>query len=64
MSKGQEIIGTFNPSSIEEVDQIKTKAIELIDLIESSVSDQRRKALAITHIETAAMFAIKGLFTK
>lgn len=65
MSKGKEIIGTFNNTGNEVIDQIKQKSAELIDLIESNVTeDPRRKALAITHIETAVMFGIKGLYTK
>lgn len=65
MTKGQEIIGTFNPNEEESVNQIKSKATDLIDLIDSLVvNDPRRKATAITHIETAQMFAVKGLFTK
>lgn len=65
MSKGKEIIGTFNAEGKEAIDQIKQKAAELVNLIEAAVeNDPRRKALAITHIETGVMFGVKGMFTK
>ena len=62
MSKGQEIIGKFNASEKSEVDLIKEKAIELVDLIEEYGKDQRRKATAITDIEKGTMMAVKSLF--
>ena len=62
MSKGQEIIGKFNASEKSEVDLIKEKAIELVDLIEGYGKDPRRKATAITNIEQGVMWAIKSLF--
>lgn len=62
MSKGQDIIGKFNASEKSEVDLIKEKAIELIDLIEEYGKDPRRKATAITNIEQGVMWAVKSLF--
>ena len=62
MSKGEQIIGTFNPSSEQDVDLIKQKAIELVNLIEEKGKDQRRKAAAITQIELGVMMGVKSLF--
>ncbi len=74
-TKGQYRVGTsFNPSQSSVVDQIKTKAAELIDLINDIplplVSNQemalhgneiaRLKALAQTAIEEGAMWAVKA----
>ena len=69
-TKGEYRVGiTFNPSASSVVDEIKRKAADLIDLIESIPSDRdsergneagRLKALAQTEIETAAMWAVKA----
>lgn len=72
MTKGEYRVGiTFNPSNDDMVGQIKRKAADLIDLIESiptalmtcdaQLSEVfRLKALAQTHIEDAAMWAVKA----
>lgn len=62
MSKGTEIIGTFNNENRSDVDEIKAKASELVDLIEALGKDPRRKATAITDIEKGTMMAVKSLF--
>jgi len=62
MTKGEQIIGKFNPSSEEGVDLIKQKAIELVNLIEENGKDPRRKAAAITQIEFGVMMGVKSLF--
>ena len=62
MSKGEQIIGTFNAESRSDVDKIKEKAIELVNLIEELGKDPRRKAAAITDIEKGVMMAVKSLF--
>lgn len=62
MTKGEEIIGTFNTSGSEAVDAIKQKATELINLIDEHGKDPRRKATAITNIEQGTMWAVKSLF--
>lgn len=62
LSKGEQIIGTFNPSSEQDVDLIKQKAIELVNLIEEKGKDPRRKAAAITQIELGVMMGVKSLF--
>lgn len=51
---------TFNPGSNPLVDAIKLKTAELIDLVEENkVYDPRLAALAQTHYEDAAMWAVK-----
>lgn len=69
-TKGEYRVGTtFNPSASSIVDEIKRKAADLIDLIETIPSDRetergneagRLKALAQTEIESAAMWAVKA----
>jgi hypothetical protein len=51
---------SFNPDSVDDVSRIKTKTAELIDLVESiKAKDPRLAALAQTHYEDAAMWAVK-----
>jgi hypothetical protein len=67
---GQYRVGAnFNPSANPTVDLIKGLAAELIDLIETIHSDRetprgnevgRCKALAMTAVEDAAMWAVKA----
>ena len=69
-TKGEYRVGTtFNPSASGIVDEIKRKAADLIDLIDTIPSDRdsergneagRLKALAQTEIESAAMWAVKA----
>jgi hypothetical protein len=69
-TKGSYRVGiSFNPSGNQVVDQIKSKAAELIDLVDAIPSDRetaqgkeagRLKALAQTAIEEAAMWAVKA----
>jgi hypothetical protein len=51
----------FNPSNNELVDEIKTKANELAAVFEK-LPASRRRSIALTHIETASMFAVKAVF--
>jgi hypothetical protein len=70
MTLGEYRVGiTFNPSKDEMVDKIKRIAADLIDLINDIHSDdsggddselRRLKALAMTHVEDAAMWAVKA----
>lgn len=70
MSKGEFRVGIdFNPSGNTEVSDLKIASATLIDIIEAIDSDRktdvgnergRLKALAQTHIETAAMYAVKA----
>jgi hypothetical protein len=51
----------FNPDGNSVVDQIKSKTAELIDLCEElKDKDPRLVALAQTHYEDAAMWAVKA----
>ena len=63
-SKGESIIGTFNSTGDPKVEALKKKAAELVDLIEEIDGCPRRKAIAITNIETGLMFAVKAMFHK
>ena len=75
MTKGEYKVGvSFNPSANAKVDDIKRRAADLIDLIESIPSSgglnpatmeqvsevQRLKAIAQTKVEEAAMWAVKA----
>lgn len=73
MTKGEYRVGiNFNPSADNLVDTIKRAAADLIDLIETialptqTSTDEhwgevmRLKSLAETHIEDAAMWAVKA----
>lgn len=69
-TKGEYRVGiSFNPSASGTVDEIKRKAADLIDLIDSIPSDRdsergneagRLKALAQSAVEDAAMWAVKA----
>ena len=70
---GQERVhADFNPDKNEVVDQIKNKSAELIDLIntmtpkdnstEWNSEKQRCVAVALVHIETGCMYAVKANF--
>jgi hypothetical protein len=52
---------TFNPAASSDVDIIKNKAAELIDICEKLKSkDPRLASLAQTSFEEAAMWAVKA----
>ncbi|MFG6660089.1 hypothetical protein T8A63_07255 [Sulfitobacter sp. OXR-159] len=51
----------FNPSNNELVDQIKQKANELAEVV-NQLPASRRRSIALTHVETASMFAVKAVF--
>ena len=59
---GESIVRTsFNPSANSEVDQIKQKTAELINLCEKlKLKDGRLASLAKTSYEEAAMWAVKA----
>lgn len=68
MTLGEYRVGiTFNPSKDPVVDDIKRAAADFIDLVDSfkttldSGEVERLKALAMTHIEDAAMWAVKAV---
>lgn len=75
MTKGEYRVGiTFNPSNDDMVGKIKRAAADLIDMIDTipmPIADSqntavhanevgRLKSLAQTHIEDAAMWAVKA----
>jgi hypothetical protein len=70
MTKGEYRVGLdFNPSGSGEVDNIKRMAADLIDYIEGIPNNEnpergRLKALAQTHVEDAAMWAVKAATKK
>jgi hypothetical protein len=69
-TKGEYRVGIdFNPSGSADVNNLKTAAAEFIDLVDD-LSDNgdgeviRLKALAMTHAEDAAMWAVKAATKK
>lgn len=65
MTLGEYRVGiSFNPGGNEMVNDIKRAAADLIDLIDTIESDNgevhRLVALALTHIEDGAMWAVKA----
>lgn len=60
---GVDYIGTFNNEAREDVAEVKEAAATLIDMIQLYGHDPRRNAIATTHIEEAAMMAVKSIFT-
>jgi hypothetical protein len=63
MSLGEDRVRIkFNPSDSSLVSRIKQKSAELIDLCEAELKsrDPRLAALAQTHYEDAAMWAVKA----
>ena len=68
MTRGETIIRTdFNPSSDSAVDELKQGFARLFDKTEAVREPGERSersrcvAIALTHLETAAMYAVKGL---
>lgn len=60
----QRVRMSFNPSADSTVDRIKLQTAALIDLCEELKSkDPRLAALAQTHYEDAAMWAVKAATT-
>lgn len=51
----------FNPSNNEMVDEIKDAANAFAEVV-NKLHPSRRRSIAITHIETASMFAVKSVF--
>ena len=54
-------IGTFNPTDSGEVDSIKQNAKQMIITIQNTCPPGRRRSAACTHVEEAAMLAVKSL---
>jgi len=55
-------IGEFNPDDRKDVLYLKWAAGQFIQEVHRNCPEGRRRSLAVTHIETAAMFAVKSLF--
>ena len=51
----------FNPFNDRTVNAIKGKANDLAALI-NELPPSRRRSIALTHVETASMFAVKAIF--
>ena len=51
----------FNPSGSELVDELKAAANAYAAVVEK-LPPSRRRSIALTHIETASMFAVKSVF--
>lgn len=65
MTTGEYRVGiSFNPGKDAMVDKIKRSAADLIDMVAGMKSNNpevtRLKALAMTHLEDAAMWAVKA----
>lgn len=55
-------IPDFNPSGDKVVQQIKDMTETLIKYIEENVPNNRRRSIALTNYEQAAMWAVKANF--
>jgi hypothetical protein len=64
MTTGDKVttIPAFNPSGNEVVMKVKNMTEELIQYIEANVPDNRRRSIALTNYEQAAMWAVKACF--
>lgn len=60
---GEELIGTFNNESRDDVALIKQRTAELVDMVNVYGQDRRRNAIACTHLEEAAIMAVKSIFS-
>ena len=62
LTEGEWRVGiSFNPSGNEQVDEIKNLSAILIDLIGNCGKDDRCTALAQSHFENGAMWAVKSI---
>ena len=52
----------FNPTQNAQVATLKAGFIELEESIKANCPKGRRQSVALTHLETAAMFAVKSVF--
>lgn len=50
----------FNPSGSSDIDAIKEAALAFEAVVREHSPASRRQSLALTHIETASMFAVKA----
>ena len=62
MTEGEFKVGiSFNPGGHEQVNHIKRVVADLMDYIDKNGKDSRCSALAITELETAAMYGVKSV---
>jgi len=59
----EEVIGSFNPNDRDDVALVKQKAKDFLQVLNDQVPEGRRKAIAVTHIEEAAMMAVKAIYS-
>lgn len=52
----------FNPSGSDAVSAIKAAALEFERVILENAQPGRRRAVALTNLETASMWAVKAVF--
>ena len=50
----------FNPSGNPDVSRLKAAGLDLGNMIESLVPPGRRRSVALTHLETTMMWAVKA----
>ena len=55
-------IGDREVLSNDDVTALKNAAREYVEVVSKICPEGRRKSLAITHVETSSMFAVKSLF--
>ena len=58
----EDLIGSFNAADRQDVADIKRAAKNLVIQVYSNTPKGRRQSIAMTSIETAAMYAVKSLF--
>lgn len=51
---------TFNPSGSPDVAAIKEAALVFEEVIKQHAPESRRRSIALTHLETASMYAVKA----
>lgn len=52
---------TFNPSGDDRITAVKEAYANLSECIEYNVPDCRRRSIALTNLETSAMYAVKAI---
>lgn len=60
--EAEKLIGDFNPNDRQDVAALKHAAKAFVNVVYNSCPNGRRRAIALTHIEEAAMMAVKSLY--
>ena len=55
---------TFNPSASAHVDRIKKQGVIMEHYIRENTKEGRLQSIALTHLETALMYAVKSAATE